>query len=92
MQCLVYLKLRCFDLPQIEKEVTEVMNKALKYCHPELDSTRKYRAAIIHHRLGSLYHHAYRKPVSYNALKNTRTVVEPPPHFVSFRAELMYLF
>ena len=39
---------------QLEKIVTEMMGQALKYCS---DQTR---AAIIHHRLASLYHHSYR--------------------------------
>ena len=40
------------------------MLKALKYCDTETPGPRQvvyqYRAASIHHRLASLYHHAHR--------------------------------
>ena len=50
---------------QIEKQVTELMNKSLKYCTTDerlgRDLTmQQYRAATINHRLASLYHNSYR--------------------------------
>lgn len=42
----------------------EVLQKALKYCDIETPGPRQpvyqFRAATIHHRLGSLYHRVYR--------------------------------
>ena len=50
---------------QIEKEVTDLMTKALKYCSVDCDVTaandllrNQYRCATIHHRLASLYHNS----------------------------------
>jgi len=49
---------------EVEKAVTEHMSQALKYCDTETVSPRQLmyqsRAAVIHHRLASLYHHSYR--------------------------------
>eukprot|EP00092_Neocalanus_flemingeri_P040206 GFUD01043793.1.p1 GENE.GFUD01043793.1~~GFUD01043793.1.p1 ORF type:complete len:663 (+),score=225.82 GFUD01043793.1:208-1989(+) len=49
---------------EVEKAVTEHMSQALKYCDTESLSPRQVvyqtRAAVIHHRLASLYHHSYR--------------------------------
>jgi len=49
---------------EVEKAVTEHMSQALKYCDTETVSPRQImyqtRAAVIHHRLASLYHHSYR--------------------------------
>ena len=49
---------------EVEKAVTEYMSQALKYCDTETVSPRQImyqtRAAVIHHRLASLYHHSYR--------------------------------
>jgi len=49
---------------EVEKAVTEHMSQALKYCDTESVSPRQCmyqtRAAVIHHRLASLYHHSYR--------------------------------
>ena len=56
-----------YVLVQVEKEVTELMHKALKYCDLEHNTVRlpqcQYRAATVHHRLASLYHNAYRNQV-----------------------------
>ena len=53
---------------QVEKEVTDLMMKALKNCDVDIESPRQptcqYRAASIHHRLASLYHNTYRGQVS----------------------------
>ncbi|XP_034944634.1 erythroid differentiation-related factor 1 [Chelonus insularis] len=50
---------------EMEREVVEILQKALKYCDPEIAGSKKpvyeFRAAIIHHRLGSLYHRVYRE-------------------------------
>uniref|UniRef100_A0A8D9EM91 Erythroid differentiation-related factor 1 n=1 Tax=Cacopsylla melanoneura TaxID=428564 RepID=A0A8D9EM91_9HEMI len=49
----------------MEREVVDLLQKALKYCDIETASTRQvvyqYRAAIIHHRLASLYHNSCRQ-------------------------------
>ncbi|KAJ9579565.1 hypothetical protein L9F63_004750 [Diploptera punctata] len=49
---------------EVEREVVEVFMKALKYCDLETPGPRQpiyqFRAASIHHRLGSLYHKSYR--------------------------------
>ena len=54
-------------LIQIEKEVTDLMTKALKFCDTETANIRQpmcqYRAATVHHRLASLYHNSYRNQV-----------------------------
>ena len=57
---------RCV-VTQVEKEVTDLMTKALRHCHVDTVSpqpTVQYRAATVHHRLASLYHNAYRTLVS----------------------------
>ncbi|CAH1982006.1 unnamed protein product [Acanthoscelides obtectus] len=45
---------------EAEKEVIEILQKALKYCDLEENNPKfplyQYRAAIIHYRIGSLYH------------------------------------
>ncbi|KAL4111775.1 hypothetical protein QTP88_015664 [Uroleucon formosanum] len=52
------------DRIEAEKEVISLLLKALKYCDLENDSSRKllyeFRAAYIHDRLASLYHHRLR--------------------------------
>jgi len=49
---------------QVEREVTEYMSQALRYIDLETEGPRlevhQQRAAVIHHRLASLYHHSYR--------------------------------
>ena len=55
-------------MTQVEKEVTDLMMKALRHCNVDAASllqqpTVQYRAATIHHRLASLYHNAYRNQV-----------------------------
>jgi len=49
---------------EVEKSVTDYMSQALKYCDIDNPSPRQLmyqtRAAVIHHRLASLYHHSYR--------------------------------
>ena len=61
------LSKHCFLNLQVEKEVTELMNKSLKYCNTDCTSARQpmylYRAAVINHRLASLYHNSYRQEV-----------------------------
>ena len=61
----------CFlFLFQVEKDVTDLMLKALKYCDVDTPTLKQpsyqYRAATIHHRLASLYHNAFRNQVSYS--------------------------
>lgn len=47
---------------QVERDVTDLMLKALKYCDSSStnDVMRQYRAATMHHRLSSLFHNSYR--------------------------------
>jgi len=49
---------------EAEKQVTEYLTKSLKYCDLEMSGPRQvvyqYRAAVIHQRLASLYHHSFR--------------------------------
>jgi len=56
--------LSTYSREQVEKQVTDHMLKALKYCDTDSPGCRQvvyqYRAASIHHRLASLYHHAHR--------------------------------
>ncbi|XP_013404698.1 erythroid differentiation-related factor 1 [Lingula anatina] len=65
---------------QIEKDVTNLMVKTLKYCDVETASPRQaacqYRAATIHHRLASLYHNAYRNQLAEQKKKHLRTLAE----------------
>lgn len=46
--------------PEAEKEVIETLQKALQYCDMDENNSKyplyQYRAALIHFRLGSLYH------------------------------------
>nr|XP_018900109.1 PREDICTED: erythroid differentiation-related factor 1 [Bemisia tabaci]XP_018900110.1 PREDICTED: erythroid differentiation-related factor 1 [Bemisia tabaci]XP_018900111.1 PREDICTED: erythroid differentiation-related factor 1 [Bemisia tabaci] len=52
------------SVEESEKEVAELLLKALKYCDLETETARlpvyQYRAAKIHYRLASLYHSIYR--------------------------------
>lgn len=49
---------------EMEREVIEMLQKALKYCDLETPGSRQpvyqFRAANIQHRLASLYHRVYR--------------------------------
>lgn len=49
---------------EAEREVTEMLHKALKYCDVETPGHRQpiyqFRSAMIHHRLASLYHKSFR--------------------------------
>ena len=60
----------CVFVFQVEKEVIECMNRALKYLDVELNFSAsdrsplaKYRAGTIHHRLASLLHNSFRSEV-----------------------------
>lgn len=50
---------------ELEREVVEIFQKALKYCDTETSGPRQpvyqFRAATIQHRLASLYHKIYRE-------------------------------
>ena len=49
---------------ELEREVVEYLQKALKYCDTDTPGPRQpvyqFRAAAIQHRLGSLHHRVYR--------------------------------
>ncbi|KAF7410218.1 hypothetical protein HZH68_004599 [Vespula germanica] len=50
---------------ELEREVVDILQKALKHCDVDTPGSRQpvyqFRAAIIQHRLASLYHHIYRE-------------------------------
>lgn len=60
---------------ELEREVLEMLMKALKYCDLETNSARQvlysFRAGLIHHRLGSFYHHSLRNIVDDNKKRTT---------------------
>jgi hypothetical protein len=49
----------------MEREVVDILQKALKHCDVDTPGPRQpvyqFRAAIIQHRLASLYHRVYRE-------------------------------
>lgn len=57
----------------IEKEITDYMNKSISYLKQiKKNSTQndiEYRLAVIHHRLASLYHHSFRKQSTLSETK-----------------------
>ncbi|XP_014679874.1 PREDICTED: erythroid differentiation-related factor 1-like [Priapulus caudatus] len=59
-----YAPLSSHSREEVEKEVTDCMTKALKYCDLDTQTAqlpvRQYRGATIQHRLASLYHNAFR--------------------------------
>ncbi|KAK3723836.1 hypothetical protein QZH41_019520, partial [Actinostola sp. cb2023] len=82
-----YPPLSMLSQQEVEKEVTELMMKALKICEPtgkrSVATVRPHsshalegRIGSIHHRLASLYHNAYRNEVSDHAKKKARSLAE----------------
>ncbi|XP_033632606.1 erythroid differentiation-related factor 1-like [Asterias rubens] len=66
---------------QIEKEIVEMMSKALELCEvDDVSPTNKpvyqYRVATIHYRLATLHQNAYRNQVSQHRQKHTRAQAE----------------
>ena len=61
---------------QVERDVTNLMLKALKYCdsHDTTEVMRQYRAATIHHRLASLFHNSYRNSVVWLLFADSSSV------------------
>lgn len=63
-----YAPLSSYAQEEVEKEVSELMRKALELCEVEHPVQRiplyQFRAASIHHKLGSLYHNAFRNQIS----------------------------
>ncbi|XP_043265831.1 erythroid differentiation-related factor 1 [Colletes gigas] len=55
----------CKTEEELEREVVDILQKALKHCDTETSGPRQpvyqFRAAIIQHRLASLYHRIYRE-------------------------------
>ncbi|XP_068977748.1 erythroid differentiation-related factor 1 [Bombus flavifrons] len=55
----------CKTEEELEREVVDILQKALKHCDIETAGPRQpvyqFRAAIIQHRLASLYHRVYRE-------------------------------
>lgn len=88
MACLLqdYAPHSTYGQEEIEKEVNELMLKALKLCEcKDVPSPKQaiyqYRTGSIHHRLGSLYHNSYRNQM-YNdsRCKQMRTLADS--HYV----------
>ncbi|XP_058823689.1 erythroid differentiation-related factor 1 [Topomyia yanbarensis] len=52
------------SVDEVEQEVVEMLQKALKLCDQELNGPRQvlysFRAALIHHRIASYYHFSFR--------------------------------
>ncbi|XP_055603523.1 erythroid differentiation-related factor 1-like [Uranotaenia lowii] len=52
------------SVQEVEQEVIEMLQKALKLCDQELNGPRQvlysFRAALIHHRIASYYHFSFR--------------------------------
>ncbi|XP_058451022.1 erythroid differentiation-related factor 1 [Malaya genurostris] len=52
------------SVEEVEQEVVEMLQKALKLCDQELNGPRQvlysFRAALIHHRIASYYHFSFR--------------------------------
>ncbi|XP_031843039.1 erythroid differentiation-related factor 1 isoform X2 [Nomia melanderi] len=67
----------CKTEEELEREVVDVLQKALKHCDMETSGPRQpvyqFRAATIQHRLASLYHRVYREfePDTDNAKRKT---------------------
>lgn len=63
---------------ELEKEALEMLMKALKLCDLETNSARTvlyiFRAGLIHHKLGSFYHHQLRKLSDDSKRKTTLQV------------------
>lgn len=63
---------------QVEREVSEAMQKSLKYCDVDTVSARQplcqYRAATIHHRLASMFHSCLRNQVADEYLRKQHRV------------------
>jgi len=59
---------------ELEREVLEMLMKALKLCDLETNSSRQvlycFRAGLIHHRLGSFYHQSLRAMVDDTKKRN----------------------
>lgn len=60
---------------ELEREVLEMLMKALKLCDLETNSSRQvlycFRAGLIHHRLGSFYHQSLRTAVDETKKRTT---------------------
>lgn len=65
---------------ELEREVVEILHKALKHCDIDTPGPKQpvyqFRAAIIHHRLGSLYHRIYRRLEADSEGKNRKTTLQ----------------
>ncbi|KAK3095461.1 hypothetical protein FSP39_014975 [Pinctada imbricata] len=75
-----YAPLSKFSKDEVEKEVTDLMNRSLRYCNTENSGLHQpmysYRAAMINHRLASLYHSSYREEKSEQRRKYLRQLAE----------------
>ncbi|XP_064630456.1 erythroid differentiation-related factor 1-like [Lineus longissimus] len=75
-----YAPLSSQSQEQVEKDVTDLMLKALKYCDVDTPTMKQpsyqYRAATIHYRLASLYHNAFRNQSNDQKKKHLKTLAE----------------
>jgi len=76
-----YAPLSSVSQDDVEKEVIECMNRALKYLDVELNyaasdrsALAKYRAGTIHHRLASLLHNSFRSQENKTRRKHLRSL------------------
>ncbi|XP_006813057.1 erythroid differentiation-related factor 1-like, partial [Saccoglossus kowalevskii] len=65
---------------QVERDINDLMMKALKYCDVNQSSPQypivRYRAATIHHRLASMHHNSYRNQVNEQKRKQGKSLTE----------------
>ncbi|XP_053693894.1 erythroid differentiation-related factor 1 [Sabethes cyaneus] len=63
------------DQEEIEQEVVDMLQKALKICDQEQNGPRHvlyaFRAALIHHRIASYYHFSFRSAAEEHRRKTT---------------------
>uniref|UniRef100_T1JH48 Ig-like domain-containing protein n=1 Tax=Strigamia maritima TaxID=126957 RepID=T1JH48_STRMM len=69
----------------VETEVASLLNRALAQCNLDGSSSTlplyQYRAATIHHRLASLYHHAVRNQMVENSQKQKQLRLLAEGHY-----------
>ena len=65
---------------EVEQEVVDLLQKALKMCDIENSGSRQvlymFRAALIHHRIASFYHYSFRQAVDENRRKTLLQILK----------------
>ncbi|XP_055548451.1 erythroid differentiation-related factor 1 [Wyeomyia smithii] len=63
------------DQEEVEQEVVDMLQRALKICDQEQNGSRQvlyaFRAALIHHRIASYYHFSFRSATEEHRRKTT---------------------